>query len=276
MLKHRFIFGGIFLCLFLGIEAWEIASGGRIFTSLLLAAVALAALHDYFDMMHRGGRCAAPRSGMAAAAVLFFLKAGLFGVRTGLEEALVLGGLLLVLPFVDSRADAARRFETAAVTVFGFVYVAVLGSFFLDLVAHPGPPEGVRVFLWTVVVVKSGDSGSYFVGGWIGRRALSSLSPKKTWEGAIGGLVVGGLFAAALALLLLDVEPIRLPLWVAAGVVLQGVGQVGDLVESAVKRGVGVKDSGTWLPGIGGILDTVDSLLPAAPLAVLVQRLLAG
>jgi phosphatidate cytidylyltransferase len=274
MLRHRFLYGGLFLVVLLAVALWEISRQGRLFLSAFLTLVALAALHDYFDMMKRGGRTVLPVVGLGAAALLFLLKAGLFGPRSGLEEVLVLVALLVASVFAGARLDARARYEGIALTLFGFCYVALPGSFFLDLVSIPGEPGGGRLFLWTVITVKAGDIGCYFAGTWFGRRRLSSISPNKTWEGSAGGALFGMAVAAALVPILLG-EPVgAVPAYLLVAGVLQGVGQIGDLVESAIKRGVEVKDSGRWLPGIGGVLDTADSLVLAAPVAVALHRLL--
>jgi len=125
-----------------------------------------------------------------------------------------------------------------------------------------------------MVCVWAGDTAALYVGKTLGRHRLSALSPKKTWEGSIGsvaGSVLGGLaivYAGEYLLrrgdtLLHIVEPD----WqsVLLAVLINLAAQLGDLLESAVKRGAGVKDSGTMLPGHGGILDRIDALLLAAP-----------
>ena len=120
------------------------------------------------------------------------------------------------------------------------------------------------MIFFLILVTWGGDTGAFVVGKTLGRRKLAPLiSPNKTVEGLFGGL----LFGTALALL---ARAWFLPTFtigdcLALGVVLAGLGAVGDLVESSFKRSAGVKDSGTLIPGHGGILDRVDSLLFAAP-----------
>ena len=147
----------------------------------------------------------------------------------------------------------------------GFVY-ALLPALAL-LWIRERDAHGLDLLLWVFLVTWSTDIGAYFVGRAIGKRKLApSISPGKTVEGLVGGMavaaVVGGAFALATGLgkLLL----ILAPLFALAA-------QAGDLFESGIKRRAGVKDSGTWLPGHGGVLDRLDGLVPVAVLTALAQ-----
>lgn len=148
-----------------------------------------------------------------------------------------------------------------------FVYLGLMFGFYLAIRRH----FSIWVVLWVLLVVKSCDIGAYFTGKAIGRHKLIPwLSPGKTWEGLIGGMI----FAAIVATLglrgvsALDVRPVPAPLWgVLVGLSFAVVGQAGDLIMSLFKRDAGLKDSGRSLPGFGGILDVLDSPLLVAPLA---------
>jgi phosphatidate cytidylyltransferase len=150
-----------------------------------------------------------------------------------------------------------------AISLMGLVYLPCLlvhVSFLFQL------PFGRKWVFLVLLVVMSADTAAYFVGSLIGRSKLyPAISPNKSWEGSIGG-VVGSLLGAALAkfwffpeLSLVDV--------VLGGILLSLSGQLGDLFESMLKRSFGVKDSGTMIPGHGGLLDRLDSLLFAFPTA---------
>ena len=116
-----------------------------------------------------------------------------------------------------------------------------------------------------IVVVILGDIGGYIAGVLFGKHKMAPrISPKKTWEGFAGSIIFGTGGAIALVIWLLHV-----PFWVGLilGVVLVGVGACGDLIESLIKRDVGIKDMSSFLPGHGGVMDRLDSLLVAAPAA---------
>jgi len=127
-----------------------------------------------------------------------------------------------------------------------------------------GESLGARLIFLMAVVVWAGDSAAYYVGSAIGKHKLApAVSPGKTWEGAVAN-VAGGLVGACVARMTFfpDLEWLHA---LALAVLLSVVGQLGDLFESALKRGAGVKDSGTLLPGHGGFLDRLDSLMVSGP-----------
>ncbi len=273
MLKHRLLYGGTLLTLFLGIVSLDFRSGGATGTSILIAVFSLTALFEYYDITRRVNRPSMPLLGLGAAALLLGVKlSGLVAVPAAALLAVVMTGLVFAVTLA-SRGSFEERLECVLLTVFGFSYVTVPTSFFLDVLALPGPPTGLRLFLWSILVVKFTDTAAYFVGTKFGRTKLSSLSPNKSWEGAVGGTVAAVALAGALAGPALAVDGSRLVEFLLLATVLSVVGQAGDLVESAVKRGFGVKDSGRWLPGIGGILDSIDSLIPIGPFLIAVAAL---
>ena len=152
-------------------------------------------------------------------------------------------------------------------TLWAFVYLGLmLGAVVLIRREH-----SVWVLLWVVLVTKSCDIGAYFTGKSIGRHKLIPwLSPGKTWEGLIGGVVFSGAVGAIGVGLIgrLDGVP-EVPWWsgLIVGVLLGLAGQAGDLIASLLKRDAGRKDSGGLLPGFGGVLDVIDSPLVAMPVA---------
>lgn len=156
----------------------------------------------------------------------------------------------------------------------GFVY-ALLPALGLLWIRERTPPElpsneaGLALLVWVFIVTWSTDIGAYFAGRRFGRRKLApTISPGKTVEGLYGGIAAATLLAGAWALVthLGLVLLILAPLFAAAA-------QAGDLFESAMKRRAGIKDSGRWLPGHGGVLDRLDGLVPVAVLTALAQLL---
>ena len=181
-----------------------------------------------------------------------------------------------------SRQDLARAFPAAAVSVVAFTYVALPLGFLVQLRQQA---QGAFLILYLLLLVWAGDIFAYFVGRSLGRHLMSPyVSPKKTWEGALASilasLIVGVLlwnYALPISTALLKLHLIeqrdgyfaltKPPLWpiLLLSVAINVAAQLGDLVESLIKRGAGVKDSGTLLPGHGGMLDRIDALLFAAP-----------
>ena len=190
--------------------------------------------------------------------------------------------LIAAVPLAAAVAKGYRRTTDRAIvqmagTLLSVMYLGGLAWFLIALrvkvAARPPHFTGTTMHVVMILLcVKFTDIGAYFTGKNLGRRKLIYwLSPGKTWEGLIGGLVTAGLVGAVCAPFL-EV----LPWWkgLIFGVVIGGVGQAGDLLESLMKRDAEVKDSGSLLPGFGGVLDVIDSPLVAAPVAYLLFGLL--
>jgi phosphatidate cytidylyltransferase len=161
-----------------------------------------------------------------------------------------------------------------AVGMLAVAYVGLLLSLVVQLRALGGHVTGMMNLLALIAVVKAADIGAYTVGRLFGRHKMAPvLSPGKTIEGAIGAFVFACL-AAYLAFTYLPVwlecnQP-KQPLgWLLYGLVVGAAGMLGDLAESLLKRDLGSKDSSTWMPGFGGVLDLIDSIIFAAPVAYL-------
>ena len=177
---------------------------------------------------------------------------------------LLLGLWILTLSFLWSNRPLKEMITSVSVTFFGVAYFGLLGVYFFRLRELP---DGAWHLLLLFTATWAYDTGGYFAGRWWGKRLLAPLtSPKKTWEGCAGGLV---LTLAGLLLLWRFV-----PFYPGAyrffdilllSLLLSFFGQVGDLVESVIKRSLNAKDSGSLLPGHGGVFDRIDSLLFNAP-----------
>jgi phosphatidate cytidylyltransferase len=162
----------------------------------------------------------------------------------------------IVLPGKEDNA-----FAVISAKFFGIFYVAVLLSYLLPINAHP---QGANLILFLLFVTWAGDSGAYFIGSSIGKRPLApSISPKKTVEGAVGSVVSSVLAALLCQTLLLNTFDITSCAVMGLGINI--FNQFGDLAESMIKRAYKVKDSGNIIPGHGGMLDRIDSLLFAVP-----------
>lgn len=241
--------------------------GGWYFGGLILL-VGLLAQWEVYRLTEAGG--VAPQKGLG-----LFVGACLI-VRALVPEAVPVAVVALVLMLI---AELYRRQQNpvanVTATVFGAFYPALLVGYIVDLRIRGGEAamgqEGA--FLLTVVVIVAiwaSDTFAYFAGRAFGKHPLfPRISPKKTIEGSIGGIVGSVLLLVAFKLALVPALPLIWADVAFIGIVCGGVGQLGDLVESMFKRSVGVKDSGTYLPGHGGMLDRIDAMIIAVPLVVL-------
>ncbi len=176
---------------------------------------------------------------------------------------------VVLAPFLFPQESFLSSFTT---TLTGAVYPSgLLGSLVLLRTART-PTVDSRTAFWLVVLtfllVWATDIFAYYVGKWIGRRPLApTISPNKTWEGTLGGLTAALVVAAGMKLTVLPL--LAWPHAVALGLIGGGISQIGDLMESQLKRSTGADDSSSLLPGHGGVLDRFDAMVVAAPLIYL-------
>jgi len=208
----------------------------------------------------------------------------LVGTVAVMVEAYVKGPpalpLLLVLVTVASMiwylvgADRGSAVQGISVTLLGFVWIGLLGSYAALLLAPSQYPHrhGVAFMLGAVVATVGADVGALAIGSWLGRHPLAPhVSPNKTWEGVIGGGLVAVVVSAAITG---QVHPWTVPKAALLGLVVAVVAPVGDLCESLIKRDLGLKDMGSMLPGHGGVLDRVDAILFVLPATYYLVRVL--
>lgn len=197
---------------------------------------------------------------ISGALVLFSFLAGDRLIIPAAITAFVLAFALHMLFRFDDIRDAARE---SALLMMGLVYVPLLLG---HLILLRNLPFGKEWILLMLVVVMCGDSAAYYSGSTLGKtRLYPEVSPKKSVEGSIGGIL--GSIAGAIIFKLTFFPQLSYLHCVIAAILLGVLGQLGDLFESLLKRSFGVKDSGTLIPGHGGILDRLDSILFAAPAA---------
>lgn len=170
--------------------------------------------------------------------------------------------------------DFSKLLAGLGVTVFGVIYIAFLGGFLIATrVGFENIPGlSTKLLLFFFAVIFGSDSGAYFAGRAFGKHKLApAISPGKTIEGLIGGLLAAAVISAACSWSFFP----ELNVWFAIGLgtVMAAVGVLGDLAESAMKRGSGTKDAANILPGHGGLLDRLDSLLLNAPILYYFARL---
>jgi phosphatidate cytidylyltransferase len=232
-------------------------------------AVAALALWEFLGLADAMG-AKTPR--IVVIVCLAILLAAIFR-RPDLMSPMI-GSIALVLFVICAfRSSVNRVLADTAFSVFGLIYIGLsMATLYLLSTQDNGP----SLLLFLFLVVWSGDIAALYIGRTFGKRPLApTLSPNKTWEGSIAS-VIGSILTTGLLLwvsgllvqhgiesLVYSGSPWH---WTGLAVLLNIAAQLGDLVESAIKRGAGVKDSGHLLPGHGGMLDRIDALLLAAPL----------
>ena len=245
--------------------------GFIIFTAVMLS---LAAVEIHYAMLRLGARAAIIPIVIGTSAMVV----GTYAAASGLGEFRVpwhavllafLGATVLAVLIARLPKGHENFVRDAAASVFIIGYVALLGSFTALILAGDHGAARMVTFLLCVV---ANDTGGYAVGVLFGRTPLApKLSPKKTWEGFVGSVAFAVITGVLLAIFVLDSA-----WWVGAilGLVIVIFATSGDLIESAIKRDAGIKDMSSILPGHGGIMDRLDSMLVAAAPAWLVMYLL--
>jgi len=246
---------------------------------LLVCSASVLALEEYFSLAARAGLEVFRMPGHGSSLLLL---SSLYGSATKVTSSwtalLILVTSLLL--FFTLGLRRGNRLPTVlpgvAATLLGLFYVSLtLGLLVVVQISPTSWGPGKQWVFFLLVVVWFGDTGAYYVGLALGKHPLAPLiSPKKTIEGALGGLL-GNVLAAILGkqILLPDAPLLQL---LVLGLLLGVVSQIGDLSESALKRGAGVKDSSNLLPGHGGMLDRIDGVLFASPVMFGYLALLQG
>jgi phosphatidate cytidylyltransferase len=256
---------------------WFFRAPGAI---VLTTLISVLTLREFYVLMHGAGYDPFDKFGMTIGAIITagpWLRAQ-FGWPT--EILLPLAVVVFAIRLLGERTPETRV-EALASTLFGIVYVAVMLSYLVAIICPlPGDtisPDGrLLLALWLVAVAKFCDCGALLTGLAIGRHKMSpQISPKKTWEGAAGGVLSSMLVGALIAWLARPVLPPHMTPLVAALIAapIGGIGIVADLVESVIKRRANIKDSGRTIPGIGGMFDLSDSIILVAPVGYLLFRL---
>jgi phosphatidate cytidylyltransferase len=260
----------------------------------LLAAlayvIAVLALFELFDLGDKIGLRAFKKWTYFSAALIFYsqyseglvqihsFSEGVSVVRNAAAGMLSLDAALLIFIFgcvalgLATRRPLLEVLPAIAISSVGIFFVALPFSYIVRV--NEIERVGKQLVLFSLVLIWAGDMLAYFVGKSVGRVKMApALSPKKTWEGAIANVIASALVAVAFARWM-QLDTLT---FIAIAAVANIAGQAGDLIESAYKRGASVKDSGALLPGHGGMLDRIDSLIFAAPVVwILYQWLQAA
>ncbi|MFQ5952855.1 MAG: phosphatidate cytidylyltransferase, partial [Candidatus Omnitrophota bacterium] len=193
--------------------------------------------------------------------IVIFMGDSFPGLKN-LEPLLIVAACLFAFTLQFARRDNARdHLVSTGLTLFALFYI---GWFFSFLVKIKLLDNGANLVMFLILVTKTADMGAYVIGRKFGKNELiPRISPNKTREGAIGGIIFSLLMALILGMFLTEFSFLHLFF---LGILMAVIGQVGDLAESLIKRDCGVKDSGSYFAGIGGVLDLIDSLLFTAPI----------
>lgn len=267
-LATRIIVGLIVFGIFLGL----IFLGKEIGFLLMFAFALIVGLKEFYNLINLGGFKPQRLTGYLLG-ISLFLGNGMMTFFGHSEKYLLfpLLCLFLILP-IELYRNREHPFTNIAHGFLGIIYVAVPVTLLINIV-HPNDEIGYNplFFVGWLMLILSSDSGAYLAGTAFGKHKLfERISPKKSWEGAAGGLLMSIAFAIGFSYFL---DFLTVWEWIGLSVVSVIAGIYGDLVESLLKRNVGAKDSGTLLPGHGGVLDRLDSIVLATPFAFVYLKL---
>lgn len=243
--------------------------------AVIVALLSAAALHEVFEVQRKIGFKPSETFGQIASIAIFLcvwidselaISGGFGGSLAFALSLTAISCCVLKHPYSEFFKETTLPTICAISTVpFMLQWLVVLGFADFGLSKY----TGVILSIWILAAAKFSDVGAYVLGSAFGRHKMApSISPKKTWEGAVGGLFSSAAVSATIACGFADSLPAQFtpPIAAVAGILIGAVAILSDLLESVFKRVAGVKDSGSLIPGIGGALDLADSLLLSAPL----------
>jgi phosphatidate cytidylyltransferase len=239
---------------------------GAVYFAVLMLFVLITGMVEFYRLVLPQVSKTARIAGIACGSIIFIL---IFSYNYGLLPGVYFWGIpvLLFLPFLIAMFENnANSIITIGTTLAGIVFIAVPIAMFASLIPAGDQYSGIpgrEFLLGFLVILWIYDSAAYLIGSMIGKHKLfERLSPAKTWEGSLGGLVFGIAAAWGIAVYFTEISLLH---WITIALVIIVFGTLGDLCESMLKRNAGVKDSGKLLPGHGGILDRFDAVLMSAP-----------
>ena len=247
--------------IFLAVGFITFALPNWIFCLLVILFIG-AALYEFFSILEKKGLFVYKYFGIVIGIIIpvgIYLQLG--EGYPNIEPLFIVVACLFAFVLQFARKNAEDHLTNIALTLFALFYISWFFSFFIKIKYLP---HGAALVAFLIIVTKAGDIGAYFVGKKYGKNALiPRISPRKTKEGAVGGLLFSVVFALIARRFLVNFSFFHA---VSLGFLLGVIAQVGDLAESLLKRDFGVKDSAESLPGLGGVLDVIDSLLFTAPI----------
>ncbi|MES2808814.1 MAG: phosphatidate cytidylyltransferase [Bacteroidota bacterium] len=259
-MKTRAITGFFFIIVMLG----SVLLGAYVFSGFFLL-LSLFALWEFYGLVKKAGIKPNLPTGILNGVAIFVIFALLNApAETDLHKLIVLLPVTLCTVFIQELFKKHQApFTNIGYTYLGLIFTIVPFTFFHAL-AYIGGTFNFHYPMAFLLMLWANDTGAYLVGSKLGKTKLFERhSPKKTWEGLIGGIVITALAAYVINLYFADLALMQ---WIWVGVIISCFGTTGDLIESMFKRSIDVKDSGGILPGHGGLLDRFDGLLIAAPI----------
>jgi phosphatidate cytidylyltransferase len=240
----------------------------------IVAVITALTLREFYGLLKHMGYAPFNKLGMTlgTAVVIAPFYISKYGVQT--IDLLAFAVIVFSIRILRER-EPQSRVETLAASLFGIIYVPMMLQYLVRIVSIHTPHEhtGLVLFLWVIAVSKFCDVGALLIGTAFGKHRMAPvISPKKSWEGAVGGLLVSALVGFGITASTRAYLPVNFTPLVAALVAIPigALGIVADLIESIIKRRATIKDSGATIPGIGGMFDVTDSLILTAPAAFFV------
>lgn len=233
---------------------------------LVVVFMTIGGLYEFFYMIKKKGIPIYSYVGILIGALIPLSIYTRFELTRNWELLFIVLAFLIILFMQFARDDNSNATVGISTTLFGVLYVAWFFSFLVKIRMMLPDGAGVKLLAFIIIVAKSGDIGALLIGTKFGKHPLiPRVSPNKSIEGCLGGLAFSMIFAflcRSFIPAMLNFSNVQIILM---GAFFGAVGQLGDLSKSLIKRDCNVKDSGKLLPGMGGVLDVIDSLLFAAP-----------
>jgi phosphatidate cytidylyltransferase len=282
---QRAITGTVFVIVMVGCMMWSYWS-----LCALFFLISMLGLNELYSILNKHGNLHPQKSiGMAVGAILFLLFAFRYQFTSELIFTMMIP-LLVAIFFVELYRKRESPFINISVTILGIIYVVLPFALWVNFVCPyttfhnqvidqlanaflPAIMYNPHILLGYFFILWTNDTGAYITGRTMGKHKLwERISPKKTWEGFIGGIVLSIAVGYLISHYYTELSPI---LWMTIGLLVGVFGTLGDLVESMFKRSVDVKESGGILPGHGGILDRFDGVLLSTPVILAVIQITA-
>ncbi|MCB9771188.1 MAG: phosphatidate cytidylyltransferase [Candidatus Omnitrophica bacterium] len=262
MTKNRFFSSALMI----GLTALAIINDWAFLIGVL--GLTIGGLYEFFHMIKRKGIPIYSYFGIFIGVLIPLTIYSRFELTRNWEFLFIVLAFLTILLFQFARKDNANAIVGISTTMFGVFYVSWLLSFLIRIrfLLPESEMAGIKMLAFIIIITKAGDIGALLVGSMWGKHPLfPRVSPNKSIEGSMGSFAFSVVAAVLCSSLL---PPGLLPLWKVAlmGAFFGGMGQLGDICESLIKRDCNLKDSGKFLPGLGGVLDVIDSLLFSVPL----------